>query len=180
MGITGVFYKILGKEFAVMRASVYDDYANGVDNVLVNIETGDVICAFDELYDDIEGERAAKKIEKIKNKAKKGGTEIKYGITFERDEKTEGNKLVKKPIKNVPTFCLALSNSELDGLLSEMGYDIAEPPTEVELKVFNKLVTSLNEQTQTLQEEEIPEVIANNLNKFTDSLERMKEIRAGF
>jgi pyruvate dehydrogenase complex dehydrogenase (E1) component len=101
-----VFHRILGREFVVASASVYDDYFNGIDTVLVDKETGDVICALDEVHDEEGRARHQKKIESIIKTAKKGGAKIKYGITFEKDDKTGANKLVQKTISNIPKFYL--------------------------------------------------------------------------
>jgi len=62
--ITAIFYKIIGSKFLVMRASTYDDYANRVDNVIVDRATGDVVCTFDEVHDAGKGDRRAEKEEK--------------------------------------------------------------------------------------------------------------------
>lgn len=174
MAKTAVFHKMLKPGFAVMRASAFDDYKNGIDNVLVNIETGDVVCAFDEVYDDIDHKRTEDKLEKMKKKARQGGAEIKYGITFEKDSKTGKNQLVKKPIRNVPNFYLALSATELKELLAGMSYGINEAPNKVEAQVFNKFVGFLAEQVEILKTEKIPNVVMENLNKFSKSLRIME------
>ncbi len=46
---TVILNKIIGTEFIVVRASKHDDYENGVDNIIINKETGNVVCAFDEV-----------------------------------------------------------------------------------------------------------------------------------
>lgn len=170
MAITELFYKMLTPDIMVVRASAFDDYRNGIDNVMVNVKTGEVICAFDELYDDIEGhKRARDKMEKVKEKAKKGGGSVKYGFTFEKDKNSGKNKTVKKSIRNVPTFYLALSSSELKKLMRDMNYDISGAPSETEEETFSKLSASLQEQLSILEKEQLPETIRQKLQQFKQS-----------
>ncbi len=69
MIITALLHKVLKERFLVVRASVFDDYKHGIDNLILDKETGAVICAFDEVLEN-EGDKergAIKKIEKIKD-----------------------------------------------------------------------------------------------------------------
>ncbi|GEM_PF-308973 len=170
MAITGLFYKMLTPDIMVVRSSAFDDYRNGIDNVMVNVKTGEVICVFDELYDDIGGgKRAQDKMEKVKEKAKKGGSSVKYGFTFEKDNDSGKNKVVKKTIKNVPTFYLALSSNELKKLMSDMNYNVAGAPSETEEKIFAKLLTFLQEQMGLLEKEQLPQTIYQKLQQLKQS-----------
>ena len=65
--VTAVFAKVLGSEYAVVRSATFDDYFGGIDNVLVNKKTGDVICAFDEVHGQAGQERHDKKMDKVKS-----------------------------------------------------------------------------------------------------------------
>lgn len=47
--ITALFAKFLGDKFIVVRSSLYDDVKNGIDNVVLEKESGALICAFDEI-----------------------------------------------------------------------------------------------------------------------------------
>ena len=58
---TILFHKAIKSDFLVMRSSNFDDYENGVDNVMVNKKTGDIICAFDEVNDKKDGKFCQKK-----------------------------------------------------------------------------------------------------------------------
>ncbi|PIT96826.1 hypothetical protein COT82_01145 [Candidatus Campbellbacteria bacterium CG10_big_fil_rev_8_21_14_0_10_35_52] len=94
-----------------VRASEYDDYKNGIDNIIVNKKTGQVICAFDEITDDTKSRRYKEKEEKIKEINENGGATLKYGLTFE--DSSDGPKPVLKEIKKVSIFILSLSRREL-------------------------------------------------------------------
>mgnify|MGYP001011442100 FL=1 len=78
MLVTTVFYKALGKDYLVVRSSTYDDYKNGVDLIIVNKKTGEVIGTFDEVHDRRFGDRTAEKNQKIIKQAKNGGVSIEY------------------------------------------------------------------------------------------------------
>jgi len=132
---TIILNKIIGEKFVVVRASKYDDYKNGVDNVIVDGEN--IVCAFDEVSAEEGTEKEAKKSEKVEEKNKEGGATIKYGITV-----NEENKIIKKEIKNIPVFYLRLSGRDLVKLLHKMDYK-SEEPSEIELEVFDELIKSL-------------------------------------
>ncbi len=140
MTMTVILNKLLNKDFIVARASDYDDYKNGIDHVLVDKNTGFVVCGFDEVVDDLQGYYSVvSKKEKMKNIVAKGGSQIKYGATIEKEQ------LVRSSFENVPTFYVALSTPELGKLLEAVKND-PEAISAEEDKVFNKLVLSLQEQ----------------------------------
>ncbi|PJC02042.1 MAG: hypothetical protein CO073_01505 [Candidatus Komeilibacteria bacterium CG_4_9_14_0_8_um_filter_36_9] len=172
MAITSILYKVLHDQFIVVRASQYDDYANGVDNVIVNKETGDVVCAFDEVRDDQSGERFEKKVNKVRDIAKKGGTEIKYGLTIDKQSSPE---LVKKQIDNIPVFYLAVDRDHLLELLEKMDYSKTSI-SEIEKSVYDNLIVSLEQQIALLLDENLPENIQNNIQSFQESLETMRRL----
>ncbi len=103
----------LGDEFLVVRASYYDDYENGVDYILLDKETGAVVCGIDQVWGRGADDGAGKKDEKMKSKMLAGGAKLKYGLSF--DEK---NSLCKKELKNIPVFFLGISNDDLLKALS--------------------------------------------------------------
>ncbi len=145
MALTITLHKFLKNDFIVARASRYDDYNNGVDQVIVDKKTGDVICGFDEVFTSGFDGGGEKKVEKMKKIKEKGGAEIKYGATLENDQ------LVRSHIKNVPAFYLALSKDELKELLEVLA-NKNTVITEVEINIFNKLLDSL--ETQASQDQD--------------------------
>ena len=189
LATTAIFHKILGEKYMVVRSSTFDDYENGVDNIIVNKETGNVVCAFDEVREFVSGHefaqrkdedgampeksRLEKKEDKIIYKAKKGGTKIKYGFGL------SGGKLVKKQITGVPMFFISLNTEELDKLLQGMDCD-SETPNAAELEIFDKLILSLSEQVKMLKQEKIDSAVAKNLANFEKSLVEIEELRKKF
>ena len=166
MFVAALFHKILKDDFLIMRASAYDDYINGIDTVMVNKKTGDIICAFDEVHNHEESDRADKKVEKIKKKAKKGGSTLSYGAVIE-DE-----KLIRKEIKNLPVFFLSLSTKDLEDVLQNMNYGMGV--SEKEIEIFNSFLSSLEDQKKMLLEDQIPHAVRMNLTRFDYSLATMR------
>lgn len=178
-------HKILKEKFMVVRSSAFDDYENGVDNIIVNKETGDVVCAFDEVRDNSavvrkqreekldEKTRTEAKEDKIRRKAKGGGAKIKYGFGSVNGE------LVKKPIKSVLIFYISVTAADLDKLLEKMDY-YSENPNKTELEIFDKLIVSLGEQVKMLKKEEINSEVAGNLDNFEASLKAIEGLRGKF
>ena len=179
---TVILNKIISSGFIVVRASKHDDYENGVDNIIIDKETGNVVCAFDEVSAEEGTEKEAEKSEKVEGKNKEGGATIKYGITV-----NEENKIIKKEIRNIPVFYLRLSGRDLVKLLHKMDYKSGEP-SEIELNVFGDLINSLKEQLEELknrdiledENQEAVEAMTVNADKFEKSLEKMEELRKGF
>jgi len=165
MIITALLHKVLKERFLVVRSAVYDDYNHGMDNLILDKETGAVICAFDEVLEN-QGDRergANKKIEKIKRVAIKGGTEAKYGIAL-KDE-----VLTRAHVRNVPVFYLTLESKDLIELTDQLfknNPDIAE----AEAKLFAHLVGSIKEQKEILQKLNLPATMKRSLDSFENSL----------
>jgi len=175
--ITALFHKLLREEFLVMRSCTYDDYFNGIDNVIVNKKTGDVICAFDEVHDEVGGERQMGKTQKILKIAQDEGAMLKYGMILKKDGVTGKQKLVKKPIINIPVFYIGLSTDELKSLLSGMSYDIDGKINQIEFDIFDKLMISLEDQIISLNREKLHPGVKKNIAIFKESVRQMKKMR---
>jgi hypothetical protein len=174
MSVTSVFHKVLKSEFLVVRASTYDDYHNGADTVIVNKETGDVICAIDEFND--EGDRSAAKQQKAK-KTDNRGASIRYGLTFKKDNVDGAPKLAVGPLSNIPVFYLKLSREELESLLTGMDYSSTDRLNPVELEIFDKLTAYLGEQAGELEGKTTNSNLAANIKRAINSIDRMMALR---
>ncbi len=134
-----LFHKIMGGRgngFLTVRSSTFDDY-HGVDTVIIDEETGNPICGFDEMSAN-ENKSLQEKGEKISRKViSQNGAYIQYGAII-RD-----GKLEKRALKNVPAFYLALSQKDLEEVLPNLAEETVSP---VELKVFQRLIMSLEQQ----------------------------------
>ncbi|PIT95151.1 hypothetical protein COT98_00990 [Candidatus Falkowbacteria bacterium CG10_big_fil_rev_8_21_14_0_10_39_9] len=163
-----LFHKIMGARgdgFLTVRSSTFDDY-HGVDTVIIDEESGNAICGFDEMSAN-ENTSLAEKGDKISRKViSRNGAYIQYGATI-KDQKLE-----KKSLKNVPAFYLALSHKDLEEVLPNLeGKDVGP----VELKTFQKLITSLEQQLANLYWE-FDDVDIAVLHQKQEDLKKEKEI----
>jgi hypothetical protein len=167
MAVTASLHRLLGERFIVARASSYDDYANHVDNVLIDKQTGAIVCGFDEVlgYEgDDGGEIKTKKTQDI---LAKGGSSLKYGATI------EDGKIKRQEINNIPTFYLSLSKEELAALLKDIKASGEATGNEKNLVV--KMVASLEQQYEEAQKIASGAKLVENLNKFSESLQVIQE-----
>jgi hypothetical protein len=169
MAVTGLLHKILKDDFLVVRASAFDDYKNGVDNIILNKRTGEAICAFDEVHEGGAGERTGEKMDKIKKMAKKGGAGVRYGVKLEK------GKLIRAEMRTLPVFYLGLKSAELENLLGKMDFNPDGAVTNAEYEVFAKLTASLKEQKQILDGTDVPPAVRNKLETFGSLLEDFEE-----
>ncbi|PIY96387.1 MAG: hypothetical protein COY66_04165 [Candidatus Kerfeldbacteria bacterium CG_4_10_14_0_8_um_filter_42_10] len=168
---TAVFHKMVGNQFAVMRSSRYDDIKNGVDNVVVDKETGGIICAFDEVADNT-GSRFKEKEAAILDERNKNGASLKYGII------QKGEQIIESEIKNIPTLYLCLSPEDLDRGMEELIPELGQA-SEFEKKLFDYFVKTIEAQISALNlKGNLNPLIKKRLDEFVTSLDKMKGIAA--
>ena len=73
----------------MVKSSEWDDFENAADNIIIDKATGEIVGMFDEIDEKVTGEvknPGEKKDKQVKiiDKALKGGSNIKYGLTFEK------------------------------------------------------------------------------------------------
>ncbi|MFA5184135.1 MAG: hypothetical protein WC456_01255 [Patescibacteria group bacterium] len=166
---TLLFDKILGENFIIVRASIYDDYENGADQLIIDKATGAVVCGLDDVIGHLSDDRDDKKPEKIKRKMAAGGAKIKYGATV------KAGKLVKQELSHIPLFYFSLSKEELNGLLRSLTAAAGDDePSPAEKAVYVKLVSSLQEQSDHfMYDARLHPRLQDNLRNFRPSLDRM-------
>jgi hypothetical protein len=167
MAVTSVLHRLLKDRFIVARASTFDDYRYGVDNVLIDKETGAVVCGFDEVLGFTGDDGGEKKNDKIKKSLAHGGTSLKYGATI------EDGQIKRQELRNIPTFYLSLSKEELSSLLKDLKAN--SEPTENERNLALKMLSSLDKQYDEAKEIAVNVALQENLNKFSGSLEVIKQ-----
>jgi len=167
---TLLFDKVLNKDFIIVRASTYDDYENGADQLIIDKNTGAVICGLDDailgssIYDTGE-----KKDSKIDKKMKKGGASIEYGATV------NNGALERKNLKNIPIFYFNLNKNEMNKILDSLSSDNTELSDD-EKNVYKQLIDSLIAQSNKYQEDaSLNSDLKNNINKFQPSLAKMRD-----
>ncbi len=95
-----ILHKNLGSEFVVARSSEHDDHIHGVDQLLLERTTGNIICAFDEVGDTT-GANYEKKAAVVQDhNVHRGGATIKYGLKLE----DEGGARRKSSPQKLETF----------------------------------------------------------------------------
>ncbi|HEY4482961.1 MAG: hypothetical protein A3I39_01655 [Candidatus Yanofskybacteria bacterium RIFCSPLOWO2_02_FULL_47_9b] len=131
---TALFSKFFGDRAMVCRTALYDDIENGVDNIIVDLESGQPICAVDELsedkadFSDLPMESGPKEILRVgawfrkmidrsnvlREKASKiehvnvcGGASIKYGVSYRNENKIPA----LRQMSNIPKFLITLPPS---------------------------------------------------------------------
>lgn len=161
--ITVLLHKGLGHNYTVVRSSPFDDYKNGVDNLLVHRETGEVIGAFDEVHGEGVGLAAQRKQTKILEKSKSGGADIMYGFTY------DNGKLVKRSLKHVPVFYIEVTTDKVKELLPAMDFDNLDNLNSTEADFFHEILHSLKTQAQHLLAENIPEYLKKNIEKAQEN-----------
>jgi hypothetical protein len=107
-------YSILCKflqntEYIAVRSSFYDDRKNGVDILLLEKGTGNVVCCLDAVAGKERYNEKLFKLDKINYQ--QNGAKIKYGIEIIR---TENNKLkpILRNLEKIPIFVLPLKEDK--------------------------------------------------------------------
>jgi hypothetical protein len=162
-----MLYKFLKEEFIVVRTAPYDDYKAGVDNLIIDKKTGDVICAFDEVHDSKGGEYTAKKIEKVKSIAQRGGASVRYGLTV------EDNEIKQAQFKNVPVLAISLASEKFAQLLPIILNSSLDDISEFEKQIMADMVRSLEEQVALIAPAIKDQRVNANLDNFNIALQKI-------
>jgi hypothetical protein len=168
MAVTLSLSRQLGDRFIVARASSYDDYRYGVDNLLIDRESGAAVCGFDDVLGFTGDDGGSKKQKKMEKSLAAGGSRVKYGATV------SAGRLLRQPLEHLPTFYLSLSKQELDDLLKDL--KAGETVTEKERALGNKLINSLAAQREAAKNIATNPELQENLNLFNESLLAMESL----
>jgi len=172
MLVTVIFNKILKSDFIIVHTSKNDDINHHADNVIIDKKTGNIVCTLDEVKTNARSRRYDEKLDKVRKYNKRNGIFIEDGV-----ELNEQNKLFKTANKNIPLFLLQISEEEIKEILEKMNIDSREDVSEIELKVFDKLIRSLESQAGMLLDEKLPKEVRKNIMRFFDSLKDIIKIR---
>lgn len=161
--LTLMLQRVLPDNFMVVRSSAYDDYNNGVDQLIIDRESGAVVCGIDEVIDRQGNTGPSKKEEKIRQKMVRGGAKVKYGA------RVEVGNLVLGGLKNVPAFYLSLSSQEL----AILGDNLQKKEVSVyERDLLNRLHSSLSAQLSGYASLNLSQDLQVKLQDFLQSLEK--------
>lgn len=155
--ITVLLQKLLPERFVVVRSSKYDDYNNGVDNLILDKESGSVICGIDEVIARGDFNGPSKKELKMRNKMEKGGFQVKYGAKF------KDGKIIFESLKNIPAFYLSVDKNDFVKLSS---YINGDRDNFAEQELFLKLKHSLLNQVQSYGQLSLNKDLQENIKDF--------------
>lgn len=140
--ITALLVKKLKGRYIVTRASLYDDFANGVDNFLVDAKTGAVVCALDEInqtslanvdprfkskskfVQDVNWGRrpnAVSNPDNLYDRDLRYGASVKYGLIL-KPGSSDGRvppSVTCGPVNNIPVFLISLDSAHIDRAIEE-------------------------------------------------------------
>lgn len=153
--------RLLPENFLVVRAYSYDDYNNGVDQLIINRATGQVVCGIDEVIDRQGNSGPNKKEEKVRRKIIQGGVSVKYGALV------QGGALKLGALKNIPAFYLSLDKTELTDLCAALS---KEETTTFEKNLLKRLREDLYNQIRTYSALPLSKNLRTNINAFAESL----------
>jgi hypothetical protein len=168
--ITLLLDKALHDDFVVCKASKYDDYKHGVDNIILDKETGNIVCGFDDVLGHSGDDGGEKKKNKIKKIIAKGGVNLKQGLSFKAD-----GSLEIKDLHNLPAFYLAISKNDLEFLLENLNTDEVQM-NETEKNLIFKFIKSIEEQLYSFKDSNLNTKLENNILEFEKSLSKIKTI----
>ncbi len=149
--------KHLEDRYIIARASSFDDYKNGADNILIDKESGDIVCGMDGIIGHQGDDGKDIKKDKLKKIMEKGGVNIQYGASLDKK-----GKIIPASCKNIPAFYLSLSKEDLSRLLKAYYSKQADVLEEL----FSKLINSIKEQLEAYNKMNLNENLRANLNKF--------------
>lgn len=163
MAVTLLLSEMLGRDFLIVRTAPTDDY-DGMDNLILDYVTGEVVGAFDEVHEGGDGKRTEFKKEKVQKIADRGGAKVRFGL------KLENGQLKRAKLEGVPVFYLGLESAALEDLVTAL----REHDTEVMAEIFTKLIHSLESQQKELSKNVRSESFQAKLDTFAAMLERVQ------
>ncbi len=169
---TAIFHKFLRKSFFVLRSAFHDDIKNKVDNIIIEKETGNIVCAFDEVASPKgkKGMAFKSKREKIYRINLRGGARLKYGLNFKRKE--EETEITLTPEKNIPIFYLALLEKYVKEGLRQFVSSVEEK-SEYEKRIFNWFIASIKSQIAALELElNLDPILKERLESFKEKIDK--------
>ena len=196
---TNFLYKILGKDFVVLRTSKHDDFhyrkeyeishgegghweSEGLADIIIfNFKNGnmcviDAICPECMPNDEKVKAKLKNKLAKVYRINKEGGASLEYGLTIHSGGKREGGRwLEKKSLKpgraeSVPIFLFTYSKKSTDELIQNYNPSLSET-SETEEEAFQTFVLLMENQINNFERD------CSNVKKFQkESFNKIREI----
>ena len=142
-----LFCKYFGSDFVIARSSPHDDKVNGVDTIILEKATGNLVCAFDEVGA-TGGADYEKKQDLVRDhNVNGGGATLKYG--FQLEKKNGEKKIVPGAVTNVPLFYFALPKDRIEKGISTFSSSLNDHP-DFEKKLFEYFIAAITLQVRGL------------------------------
>ncbi len=170
--IIAVLHKNLPENYMALGSSEYDDIRNGVDIIILNKNTSEIVCALDgfvckdpELDLEKDPKLDSEKDLKLKEKKAKifdrnyleDGISIRYGIYFKNEDgKT---RIEKKRTKIVPLYLFACPIGEVKKMLEN--FSLFSEGSLYEEELFDRFIRDIGEQNENLLERISPYTNSN-------------------
>lgn len=208
--ITAILVKKLKGRYIVTRASLYDDYVNGVDNFLVDAKTGAVVCALDEVNLTRLANTDPRYIKKSRivqdmnwgrrpsvrqnsdgahDRDLRFGATVKYGIILKpgsSDGKVQPS-VSCGPVANIPVFLISLDSSHIDDAIDSFEPDESKLGS-TEDKLYTYFLATIRMQISAMrikhQEgedfDELPQIMISRIDDFDKFAEAELDSRATY
>jgi len=167
---TGIFNKFLPDSFVTARASRFDDIKNGADNVIIDRQSENIVCALDEVGE-IKGARFEAKKSQVLRKNQKGGIYLKYALAAKN-----GQIIPSQGIQNIPIFYLALSREHIKKGIQEFVPSIDKPPSDYERKIFDYFVSSIDTQIKAIElNSDLDKTLRERVESFKNTINQIRQ-----
>jgi hypothetical protein len=143
-----ILQKGLGKDFVVARSAPHDDKHNGVDTLMFQKDTGNLVCAFDEISA-MAGADYEKKQSVVRGRnLSGGGATLKYALELQEQE---GKKtIVPGQATNIPLFYVALEKDWINRGIKEFN-SAPDAQSNSEKKLFDYMISAIELQIKALE-----------------------------
>lgn len=164
-----ILYKNLRERFIVARASYHDGSINKVHTILLERETGTLVCAFDEVAD-TSGPDYEKKQDAVRSRnINRGGASLRDGL---RIEERDGNKIISKgAVENIPLFYIALPTDRVERGIQRFIPSL-DAQSEFERQLFKYFISAILIQIQGLElyTEQLDPALKKKLGEFKKTI----------
>jgi len=172
-----LFNKYLGDKLICVRTSEYDDIFNHVDNLLIDKESGEIICALDEVAA-IFDKRYMEKLKKVRSTNTGNGAITRYAITY------NGTQII--PVINIeglPLVLIALPEVALWKAIDKLDFEKMEVYEDYErnilehfMTIIGSIIDILESEIKLLERQGIISEKTKVMNDRKTKLQRLKEL----
>lgn len=123
-----------------VRTNKYDDYVNGVDNLIVDVETNHILAAIDDSTNRLKMDdpRVEQRIQE--------GARVRYGFEY------KNNKADKKSLEKIPVFIIS---TDLNGVLALAKDTVNQKSSLDGMQAINTVIGNLVDQAEKIESGEI-------------------------